>query len=225
MVGTRVRVVAAVAMVVSMGTGCKSDDPIGDTARQIGDNLAHTAGAPLRAQVTEVGRFEGQTIANIATDRFEMKAVLSQSPGCDSVMAEAVERVNFRNVGNFGRLSTPNATCMLVGTLDLEAWWGQRQAPRSRGMNPRATAQYRVIGRDDDWTFLRGRFPLLGTVGIPGGIDMITAVPHTELCELLQDRSVVQMEFRRRGGPPVVFMARGREECPCEGVIQPQGPR
>ena len=210
------------AIVLVLSLACqKSANVVTGTATQIGDNMAHSVGAPLQARLTSSGTWEQHPVVDVATDRFEMKMVLERSPGCQGIMAETVERVNYRNAGNFGRLTSPNDSCDLIGTLNLEAWFGQRSAPRSRAPNPRATATYRVVGSDDSWTYLRGRFPLVGIVGIPGGIDVVVAVPHSPICDLLLERTLVQMEFRRRG-TPLVFMARGREECPCEGVIRPQ---
>ncbi len=215
------RIAAAVLVVAVACSGCKSDDGL---AGEAAGDIAHTMSIPIGARVDPVGVYDGQTVALIKTDRFEMRLVMETSPGCEAIASDAAGSVTFRNIGNFGRLSSDQGTCSLVGTLDLEEWWIQRQAKRGRGLAPRATAMYQVVGRDDDWTYLRGRFPLLGTIGIRGGIDMITAIPHTELCAPLLERTVVQMEYRRQG-PPIVFMSQGRDECPCAGVLQPQGPK
>lgn len=211
---------AGLAVVLLILTSCRHDGPVTNTAQRVGDNLAHTVGAPLVTALSPSGTWSDHAVVKASTSRFDMLLVLEQSTGCQNVAAETVERVNYRNIGNFGRLSTPTDTCNVIGILSLEAWFAQRQAPRGRAMVPRATSTYRVDGSDDAWTFLRGRFPLVSSVGIPGGLDMVIAVPHTEICETIVTRTIAQMEFRRQGAPLVLMS--GREECPCEGVIQPQ---
>ncbi len=190
------------------------------TAEQVGGNVAHSVGRPLVARISEVGPWEDKLVARVVTERFDQRLVFDPTPDCHAVL-QSETRVNFRNVGTFGRMSTPEAVCNPIGTLSLESWFTARAARGPRGQAPRAVSQYRVVGSDETRTFLRGRFPLVGVIGIPGGMDMIVAIPRSDVCAPLLDVQVAQMEFRRRGAP-LVLIPQGREECPCLGVIRPQ---
>lgn len=215
------RIVLALALSLALAAlaSCGSEGGPSDVAREVGGSVANMMGMPLVAQVTELGPQHDHWVAQVATDRFHQYLVFDPSPTCRAVL-QSEERVEFRNVGTFGRLSAAGQHCDAVGTLSLEVWYAQRDAPPPRGLAPRATSFYRVAGGNDTLSFLRGRFPGVGIIGIPGGIDIIVAIPKTAICEPLLSTTVTSMEFRASGAP-LVLIAKGRDACPCQGVFQP----
>lgn len=198
---------------------CQSEGGPNEAAREVGGNLANTMGMPLAARVSELGPQDRHWVASVATDRFHQRLVFDPSPTCQSVL-QSTEPVEFRNVGTFGRLSAAGQRCDAVGTLSLESWYAQRDAPPPRGLAPRATSFYRVAGGDETYSFLRGRFPGVGIIGIPGGIDITVAIPKTPLCAPLLENTVSSMEYRSTGAP-LVLIAKDRDACPVAGVFQP----
>jgi len=215
------RTIHALASVLVLAiTSCGSEGGPADVAREVGGNLANTMGVPRLARVTEVAPQDAHWVAQVATDRFQQKLVFDPSPGCQAVL-QSKEQIEFRNVGTFGRISSAGQTCDAVGTLSLEAWYAQRNAPPPPGLAPRATSYYREAGGNETLSFLRGRFPGVGIIGIPGGTDIIVAIPRTPTCEPLLNMTVTSMEFRRSGAP-LVLIVKDREACACAGVFQPR---
>ncbi len=211
---TRACALAALAI-----SSCQSEGGPRAVAREVGGNLANSMGMPLAAQVTELSPQDQHWVAQVATSRFAQRLVFDPNSACQAVL-RSQEPVEFRNIGVFGRLISAGQNCDAVGTLSLEAWYAQRDAPRPRGLAPRATSFYRVAGGNEMSTFLRGRFPGVGIIGIPGGVDINVAIPKSQICEPLLTMRTTSMEYRTNGAP-LVLIANSRDACPVEGVFQP----
>lgn len=127
--------------------------------------------------------------------------------------------VTYAKRGVFGRISRGDAHCDPVGIASLAAW-RNRQPRRPGGPLPRRTVRFAVIHRDADVVLVRGRFPLVGRVGIPAGYDLVAMLPNDDACRAPIERGEASMEFVASG--PVAFRLIGAGRlCPVLGFATP----
>jgi hypothetical protein len=129
--------------------------------------------------------------------------------------------VAFASEGAGGKLERNGQVCRGVGRGSLTEWRERRARPENlETAVPRAQASYRVVYRDADVVFLRGRFPLAGLVGWSEVGDTIAVVPDTEICREPIGAGVASLEYRPVG-PNVLALVTRQGLCPIEGLLQP----
>ena len=139
---------------------------------------------------------------------------------CATVLAPEAS-VAFESEGAGGRMERDGWVCRGVGRGSLAEWRARRPRPESlETAIPREQAAYRVVYRDDDVVFLRGRFPLAGLIGWSEVGDTIAVVPDTEICREPVDAGVASLEYRPVG-PNVLALVTSQGLCPIEALLQP----
>jgi len=139
---------------------------------------------------------------------------------CRGILYEEARVIYIRR-GSLGRVDAyDGSTCPAVGIASLREWRDRGPRPRVDRPLPRAPISFRVVYRDDDLVFARGRFPLASQVGWPRGDDTIALLPTGEACESTIERGVGSMEFRSSGRVPFRIVA-GGQNCPIVGFVQP----
>jgi len=147
--------------------------------------------------------------------------LLPATPGCAAV-ARPEASVDWVDRGFPGRLASGDATCSAAGILDLARWRDRRPRPGGPPA-PRATARWSVMHRDGSHALLRGRFPLAGLVGMPGGYDLVAVVADDPACAGLFAESEGSLEYRA-SGPVAYRLAAGDSRCEVLGFARPPPP-
>jgi hypothetical protein len=140
---------------------------------------------------------------------------------CAFVLREEAE-VAWINAGPTGGFRREGQECHAAGIGSLHEWRDRGPRPQSlRGSPvPRAQANYRVVYRDDDVAFLRGRFPLSGRIGWTEGGDTLAVVPNDEVCQGPIGRSTSSMQYYPKGRNVLVLVAQNAL-CPIVGLVRP----
>jgi hypothetical protein len=130
-------------------------------------------------------------------------------------------RVTYVRRGPLGELrNAAGDRCEPVGIASLRAWRDRSVRPRTATPVPRAQATFRIVHRDGELAFARGRFPLATLVGWTGAEDTIALIPDDESCRAPLEAGVASMEFRFSGRVPYRLVT-GRESCPIVGFVRP----
>jgi hypothetical protein len=121
-----------------------------------------------------------------------------------------------------GRVTREGEGCDAAGIGPVDELRRRRGDPTSLTTSaiPREQASYRVVYEDEEFTFLRGRFPLAGLVGWSGGEDTIAVVSNAPECRAVAGRSTSSLEFRPRGGNTLTLVSQP-QPCLIEGLIRP----
>jgi hypothetical protein len=127
--------------------------------------------------------------------------------------------IEWVEVGLFGRARSGEQDCDAVGVLSLAEWRDRRPRPPVRPM-PRGPAYYGVVAQDADLALLRGRFPLTGLIGIPGGIDLVAVVPKLARCQGPLGRTTSTITYSDTADAPYAFMS-DTGLCPILGFALP----
>jgi len=138
---------------------------------------------------------------------------------CAAVLAPEAD-VAFTSEGAGGTMERNGQVCRGVGRGSLAEWRDRRARPETLATIPRAQAAYRVVYRDADVVFLRGRFPLAGLIGWSEVGDTIAVVADTEICREPIEAGVASLEYRPVG-PNVLALVTRQGLCPLEGLLQP----
>jgi hypothetical protein len=192
-----------------------------ETAKHTGAKVLYGINPVGSADATVLGvsRHGPYLIASFAGPLEGLRMVAPATESCLQMLVPSAP-VNYAKSGIFGRLSHEAATCDLVGVASLEAWRDRQPRRRSNPPVPRATARFRPLQKDADFLFLRGRFPLVGRVFIPDGIDYVALLPNTASCQSAAARGDTSMEFRPAGPEPFVLLSEGAP-CPIAGFALP----
>jgi hypothetical protein len=170
------------------------------------------------ARVVERGGFLDTTLQGKAGT---LRVFAPANEACAAVLAPEAS-VGFVSEGPGGKLDRDGQQCRTAGRGSLEEWRARRNRPGDlQTVIPRAQATYRVVHRDAEGAFLRGRFPLANLVGWSEGGDTIAVVPDTEPCREALESGVGSLEYRPVGAPVLALVA-SRGLCPIEGLIQPR---
>lgn len=170
------------------------------------------------ARVVERGGFLDTTLQGKAGT---LRVFAPASEVCAAVLAPEAS-VGFVSEGPGGKLERDGQLCRAAGRGSLEEWRARRTRPGElQTVIPRAQATYRVVHRDAEGAFLRGRFPLANLVGWSEGGDTIAVVPDTETCREALGTGVGSLEYRPVGAP-VLALVTSRGLCPIDGLIQPR---
>ncbi|HET6304869.1 MAG TPA: hypothetical protein VFG80_08810 [Myxococcota bacterium] len=150
----------------------------------------------------------------------ELRVFAPADETCAAVLAPEAS-VAFASEGAGGKLERNGQVCRGVGRGSLAEWRERRARPENlETAVPRAQASYRVVYRDADVVFLRGRFPLAALIGWAEVGDSIAVVPDTEICREPIEAGVASLEYRPVG-PNVLALVTRRGLCPIEGLLQP----
>jgi hypothetical protein len=129
--------------------------------------------------------------------------------------------VVYSKSGIFGRITRDNESCDPVGVASLAAWRDRTFRRRGRPL-PRAQVQFTTLYEGKQLVLLRGRFPMVGRVGIPGGFDLVAMVANDAVCRPVIERGVASMEFRDAGPMPFSLVGE-RARCEVLGFAAPPG--
>lgn len=129
--------------------------------------------------------------------------------------------IRFRNVGRWGEFSADDVSCSPVGSAGLAQWRDSRPRGRSGPQIRRQRSQFQVLGQDEEYTFVRGTFPLAPMVGFTQSQDLVAFLPREPSCERPVADGFAPMEFRRRG-QPLLLIAEG-QQCAITAFAIPIG--
>jgi hypothetical protein len=151
-------------------------------------------------------------------DGFAMRSWLPASELCQRVVTGEAT-VRYSSSSSYGSFIRGDDSCDAIGIASLREWRNRRPRQTSRVI-PSGRASYRVAYRDEELTFLRGTFPLVGLLGFAGMGDSITVVPNTAECQgpIGRDTSTVQYFH---GGKNVLTLTSSEGLCNIVGLIRP----
>ncbi len=147
-----------------------------------------------------------------------LRTFLPASEVCQRVVVpEAL--VEYRSGASYGSLVRGEDRCDAIGIGSLREWRNRRPRQTSR-IVPSGRASYSVVFRDEEVTFLRGRFPLVGLLGFAGMGDTIVVVPNTPECLGPIGRDTSTIEYFH-GGRNVLTLSSSEGRCNIEGLLRP----
>lgn len=147
--------------------------------------------------------------------------LLPATPAC-ARLATPERSVRWVSRGFPGRLEADDESCDAAGIMGLAAWRDRQPRP-VRIPLPRKTARWTVIHHDGRLALLRGRFPLAGLVGMPGGGDLVAVIADDGSCAALLAQRVGTLEFRTSGRDAFRLIS-GDAQCPVLGFARPPPP-
>jgi hypothetical protein len=175
-------------------------------------------GASWPARVLSSVPRDGYLDATIAVWDQKLRFFFPYDEECTAVLRPEAS-IEWVEVGLFGRARSGEQDCDAVGVLSLAEWRDRRPRPPVRPL-PRGPAYYAVAAQDTDLALLRGRFPLTGLIGIPGGIDLVAVVPKVPLCRRPLGRTSATIVYDDTGDVPYAFMS-DTGLCPILGFALP----
>ncbi len=175
-------------------------------------------GASWPAHVVSAVPRDGYLDATIAVWDQKLRFFFPSDEDCAAVLRPEAA-IEWVEVGLFGRTRLGKEECDAVGVLSLAEWRDRRPRPPVRPM-PRGPAYYAVVDQDAELALLRGRFPLTGLVGIPGGIDLVAVVPKVPLCQGPLRRTTSTLTYSDTADAPYAFMS-DTGLCPILGFALP----
>ena len=170
-------------------------------------------------KVTESVQRGAYLDATLLGDRNSGRWLFEASDPCKGLL-QVGARVRFRNVGRWGEFSADDVTCSPMGSAGLAKWRDSRPRGRSGPQIRRERAAFQVLGKDEEYTFVRGTFPLARMVGFSQTQDLVAFLPRDGACTRPVRDGFAPMEFRRRGPAPVVLIAEG-QECAITALAIP----
>jgi hypothetical protein len=176
-------------------------------------------GSSSSAHVEDVA-LRGEFIdATLRGDDFVLRFFFPAEQSCREILTPEA-RVEYVTLGPLGSVQADSVRCDPVGVGSLRDWLKRRRR-HSRLANPRQRVDYRVVYRDPEVVFLRGRFPLSRQIGWSGGFDALAVLPNIEECAPFLERSVATMDYRVNHEVPFTLV--GEPRCPIIGFILPLG--
>lgn len=174
--------------------------------------------ATVQTVSERAGYLEGWVVSG---EEGQLRYLFPDTPTCRRLLQPEAS-LRWADQGTYGELSdAAGEHCDPIGTLTLQEWRRFRRNPRSGlggPMRPRAQANYQLIHLDEEFAFLRGRFPLTGAVGVAGGYDIVAVVRNAPECQKALGRKTSSMEYLERA-PYLVLISDGR--CPIRGLAMP----
>ncbi len=202
----------------------KADQAL-DATTEVGSSVVSglTAGLPGLSWPASVGataKRVGYLDVRLEGEHAPGRLVFPQSEAC-LAMLQAGNELQYSKEGTFGEVRHERQTCAAVGSFQMEQLRDRGGRGTGRGgPRPRQPADYRVLGSDEAFSFLRGRFPLAGELGIANAFDLEVWIPKRAACEGLDGRSHASMEFHTEG-PPLVLLG-DTAVCPIAAVVIPR---
>ena len=174
-------------------------------------------GSSVEMTVARVKLRGGYLDTELHGSGFSLRTFVPASETCQRVVApEAV--VEFGTGGSYGTLARGDDRCDAIGIGSLREWRNRR--PRESSRIIRGRASYSVVFQDEEVTFLRGRFPLVGLLGFAGMGDTIAVVPNTAECLGPIGRDTSTVEYFH-GGRNVLTLSSSEGRCNIEGLLRP----
>jgi hypothetical protein len=212
----------AVVLAIAVGAAAQEGRDTGLGA-QLKRAVPGTQSAATVQTVSErAGYLEGWVVSG---EEGQLRYLFPDTPTCRRLLQPEAS-LKWADQGTYGELSDAAGDhCDPIGTLTLQDWRRFRRNARSGAglaTRPRAQANYQVIHLDEEFAFLRGRFPLTGAVGVVGGYDIVAVVRNAPECEKVLGRKTSSMEYLERA-PYLVLISNGR--CPIRGLAMPPPPR
>lgn len=207
----------ALALAASVLVACSTARDVGRYAEQRLNPFAATRVSLL--SVDAVGPFL------VAQFRNRGSVLTFYAPAADDGCARLLRpeaSVTYRKHGHFGRFTDGDLRCDPIGVGSLPAWRDRQPRDRRDGaIIPRASVNFRELGRDGDVAWVRGRFPLASRVGVPSGFDLIAFLPLDDpACARPLERGVGSMEFVPTGRQAIRIVGEGAP-CPVLGFALP----
>ncbi len=212
----------ATALAIAVGAGAQEGRDAGLGA-QLKRAVPGTKSAATVQTVSErAGYLEGWVVSG---EEGQLRYLFPDTPTCRRLLQPEAS-LTWADQGTYGELrDAAGDHCDPIGTLTLQEWRRSRRNARTGidgPMRPRAQARYQLIHSDEEFAFLRGRFPLTGAVGVVGGYDIVAVVRNAPECENVLGRKTASMEYLERP-PYLVLISNGR--CPIRGLAMPPPPR
>jgi len=175
--------------------------------------------------VTRVERRSELLDVWLQREELTLRSFVPASPACTELLQP--ERTVTWSQGGSGTFHPSSGDaelrCRAAGIGSLEEWRDRLRATPGLedSIVPSAQADYRIVYRDEDVAFLRGRFPLAGQLGWTSLGDTIAVVPTgPEACADVLEREVGTMEYFARGTPVLALMG-SAARCPIVGLVRP----
>jgi hypothetical protein len=184
--------------------------------------LAGIPGVGTSFEVSSVSDRHGYLDVVLEGPAGSLRSFAPADAECRQVLAPEAT-VEFTAAGAVGAFrNSAGAVCRAVGIGSLEDWRDRRPRPEQLRSSPvpREAAFYDLLYRDEEVAFLRGSFPLGGTVGWSGLDDSIAVVPNGPACQDVLERESASMEYRP-AGTPVLSLTYDTGPCRIVGLIQP----
>jgi hypothetical protein len=210
------RWIAVGVVAVALLTGC-------ETAKKTGEKMLYDANpvGTTDGVVLGVSRHGAYLLVSFGDSLQNMRFLAPATDPCLQVLAPDAH-VNYAKSGVFGTFRRDDLHCDPVGVASLAAW--RDRLPRRVGPPvPRAPVYYSLLQEDPELIFLRGRFPLVSRVNIPGGYDIVAVLPNSGPCVGLAQRTDASLEFRSSGPEPFVLL-NDNALCPVLGFALPLNP-
>ena len=151
--------------------------------------------------------------------KFSGRLFFSSTEDCRRMLKEGAALKYTRN-GPWGEVSDGQGVCEPVGIGALSQWRDTNPKPRRAGMQ-RSPAHFEVVFQDDEYAFVRGRFPIAAALGWTRADDTIAVVPLSETCKEPLERGQALVEYRTNG-PEALLMISPTGRCAIEGLVIPQ---
>jgi len=127
--------------------------------------------------------------------------------------------LGYSKAGTFGRMSLGEDRCDAVGTMSLARWRDRIARRQMASPAPTDTARFREQWRDEEYIFVRGRFPLVNLMGL-SSYDILVALPNVPICQRLLQRGEATIQYARAGPKPYRLISSGGQ-CILAGIAMP----
>lgn len=200
---------AGLALLVVCAAACNPSK----TVMQLG-----VPGSGVDMNVARVKLRDGFLDTELHGDGFSLRTFLPASEVCQRIVSGEAA-LQYRANSSYGTLVRGEERCDASGIGSLREWRNRRPRETS-SVIPSGRAEYRVVYQDEELTFLRGTFPLVGLLGFAGMGDNIAVVPNTPVCLGLIGRNASTIEYFH-GGSNVLTLSSSEGRCNIEGLIRP----
>lgn len=201
--------VLRIALLLLVASACNPSK----TAMQLG-----LPGSSVEMSVARVKPRDGFLDTELHGQGFVLRTFLPANEVCQRVVAGEAS-VQYRSSSPYGTLVRGEDRCDASGIGSLAEWRARRPRETSKVV-PSGQATYRMVYRDEEVTFLRGVFPLVGLLGFAGMGDTIAVVPNTPECLGPIGRDTSTIEYFH-GGRNVLTLSSAEGRCNIQGLIRP----
>jgi hypothetical protein len=200
---------ACPALLVLLASACSPSK----TAFQLG-----VPGTSVEMTVARVTPRGGYLDLELQGQDFSLRSFAPASELCQRV-AERGAAIQFHAGSPYGTLVRGADRCDANGIASLREWRNRRPRETSE-LVPSGQATYRLVYQDEELSFLRGVFPLVGLLGFSGMGDTVAVVPHTPECRRAIESTTSTVEYFHAGRNVLTLSSReGR--CPIEALLRP----
>ena len=173
------------------------------------------------AEVSQVVRRGPYLEAELEAGGAPLRLLLPDTDECRTVVRPGA-RVAVSRTGVFGRLHRDGDGCDPAGVLSLARFRDRIARPRPAAPVVTGTARFELFHRDDDFLYVRGRFPYLSALGLPS-YDLVVLLPPTPACLALAEAGEGTLVYSPSGRRAFWLMTRGGD-CELAGFAIPPPP-